>query len=105
MRSATRRKVRFVFDQFRVGKRDKAAPASAQGTLLSPPNFPGGHDPVAEACTVIIEAAGSASWPLGKDDQRRVVRKARARTHPDLHDGDRTEWNRVEVAARTLRLA
>lgn len=95
-----------MFDQFRAGKRERLAPdAGMPLSSAAAATFPGGYDPVATACTVIIEAAGATSWPLGKPDQRKVLRRARARTHPDLHAGDRAAWDRVEDAARTLRLA
>jgi hypothetical protein len=41
------------------------------------------------------------------DDEvlRRWWKQARARSHPDRRGGDRTEWDEVEQAARTLGLA
>lgn len=95
-----------MFDQFRAAKRERPAPAtSVPLSTATSVAFPGGYDPVAAACTVIIEAAGTTSWPLGKDEQRRVLRRARTKTHPDVNGGDQTAWDKVEAAARTLRLA
>lgn len=37
-------------------------------------------------------------------DGRAQLRKARALSHPDRHDGDRTLWNQVERAAQVLGL-
>jgi hypothetical protein len=36
---------------------------------------------------------------------RRAYREARARAHPDRHDGDRTAWDQVEQAAAVLGVA
>jgi hypothetical protein len=42
-------------------------------------------------------------WPLVPDDQKKLVRQARANAHPDRHGGDHTHWNFVEGAIRFLR--
>ena len=95
-----------MFDQFRAAKRERPAPTTS--VPLSPATsvaFPGGYDPVAAACSVILDAAGETSWPLGKDEQKKVLRRARRNTHPDRNDGDLTEWDKVRDAAQMLRLA
>lgn len=60
-------------------------------------------DPVAHACTTLMEAAGVTTWPLHREEQLTLLRRARAATHPDLA-GDREKWDRVEDAAKFLRL-
>jgi len=37
--------------------------------------------------------------------QRRLVRRARARAHPDQHGGDHTNWNLLEGSIRYLKAA
>lgn len=58
------------------------------------------------AIATLISAAGTE--PLADEaDERQLqalLRKARASAHPDRKAGDRTLWDRVEEAARTLRL-
>lgn len=78
-----------MFDQLRTNtKRQKA---------------PSGVDPVAEACRVLLAAAGESSWPRHREGQLTLLRRARARTHPDLGIG-REEWDKVDAAAKFLRL-
>lgn len=40
----------------------------------------------------------------GPDELARLLRKARATAHPDRRGGDRSDWDAVESAARTLDL-
>jgi hypothetical protein len=50
-----------------------------------------------EAENVLIHWSGGSGVIDG-----RAYRRARGASHPDRHDGDRTEWDRVEQAARVL---
>lgn len=78
-----------MFDQLRTNtKRPKAT---------------SGTDPVAEACRVLLAAADEDSWPRHREGQLALLRKARARTHPDL-GGGREQWDEVDSAAKFLKL-
>lgn len=41
---------------------------------------------------------------ISDDDAVRLLRAARKRVHPDLHDGERAGWDQAERAARVLGL-
>ena len=60
-----------------------------------------------KAAIMTLESVAGVE-PLGRDpeksDLQRVLRAARAAAHPDRRDGDRSKWDQVEQAARTLGL-
>jgi hypothetical protein len=56
------------------------------------------------ACEYLLRVARTESWPMDREGQRHLLRRARAATHPDHRGGDQTEWDRVEDAARLLGL-
>lgn len=64
-----------------------------------------------EAAVAIWEALGMPARPtpaaIGSvpDTRRSAVRQARALAHPDRNAGERTQWDRVEQAAKVLGLA
>jgi len=64
--------------------------------------------PAQYAALVTLERY-AGSGPLRSDSDRDVLlkalRAARANAHPDRHGGDRSSWDSVEQAARTLGLA
>lgn len=52
-----------------------------------------------EAVRVVLDLSGETQWPLQPDEQRRVLRTAKRRTHPDT-GGRRVDWDllgRAEV--------
>ena len=55
----------------------------------------------------MLEAIAGVGQTTGEPDDeelRRIWRLARSRAHPDRRGGDRTAWDEVEIAARTLGL-
>jgi hypothetical protein len=70
----------------------KALPASTAPTLST-----------VQAAETIAQYSGVPTRNLADATElRAAVRRARALTHPDHHQGDRTGWDRVEQAARVL---
>lgn len=65
------------------------------------------HSPTAGARQILVDACGTAGTldvegePLS---DALLFRRARIRTHPDRHFGDRTYWDAVEEAGRALGL-
>lgn len=53
---------------------------------------------------VSADVAGDVSHRPDDETLRQWWKQARARSHPDRRGGDRTEWDEVEQAARTLGL-
>jgi hypothetical protein len=51
-----------------------------------------------------IAGVGDVTSDPDDDELRRIWRLARSRAHPDRRGGDRTAWDEVEIAARTLGL-
>lgn len=78
-----------MFDQLRSKPRRAKTPTTS--------------DPVADACQVLLVAARETTWPRHRDEQLMLLRKARSHTHPDL-GGGREAWDRVEAAAKFLKL-
>ena len=67
------------------------------------------HDssPRERAAIAALEAIAGVGQTSGEPDDeelRRIWRLARSRAHPDRRGGDRTAWDEVETAARTLGL-
>lgn len=62
------------------------------------------HMTASDAGVIIGRAAGfdEQTMPLAISDA--ALRRARARSHPDRHAGDRTTWDQVEQAAKVLGL-
>ncbi len=59
------------------------------------------------AAIAVLEAIAGVGQTTGEPDDeelRRIWRLARSRAHPDRRGGDRTAWDEVEIAARTLGL-
>jgi hypothetical protein len=59
------------------------------------------------AAIAALEAIAGVGQTTGEPDDeelRRIWRLARSRAHPDRRGGDRTAWDEVEIAARTLGL-
>lgn len=56
------------------------------------------------ARTLLATVSGCDVGLPGGHAEDRAFRRARAAAHPDRHNGDRTLWDRVEQAARTLGL-
>jgi len=67
----------------------------------------GSYTPAQFAAIMTLETIGGVD-PLPRNPSRsdldRVLRAARAKAHPDRTGGDRTQWDKVEQAARTLGL-
>lgn len=96
-----------MFAEFRPKRQQASSPTqSAPHPTVPGPTY-GGHvaDPHVAATSTLLTAAGATQWPLALDDQKRMVRRARAKTHPDLFGGDQSRWDDVQAAARVLRLA
>jgi hypothetical protein len=91
-----------VFQEFRPGRSRSTATAPDPGPVYG---IGIAVDPHAAATTTLLTAAGATQWPLAEADQKRMVRRARAKTHPDLYGGDQSRWDAVQAAARVLRLA
>jgi hypothetical protein len=81
----------------RVPGVDGAAPASTS-TARSP------RERAAIAALEAIAGVGQTTGDPDDEELRRIWRLARSRAHPDRRGGDRTAWDEVEVAARTLGL-
>jgi len=97
-----------LYDPTRVGypqrmrdynQRTTRRPASSSPAHSAP-------DPARSAAlTVLTRAAGVELDAAPADDElARVWKKARTAAHPDRRGGDRSEWDQVEEAARTLGL-
>ncbi len=116
-----------VYDANRVGypqrMRDYAVRQQGGGRPTSGPGprraAPGGSSPSAPSgprplspseraalatLQVSADVVGDASVRPDDEVLRRWWKQARARSHPDRRGGDRTEWDEVEQAARTLGL-
>ena len=61
-------------------------------------------DPVQEAGFLLMRHARAEFWPTDRAQQQLLLRRARAKVHPDRHNGDRAQWDELETAARTLGL-
>lgn len=87
-------------------RKAKGAPRASQPTgPQSPP--PKQSTPKELAAIMTLESvAGADPLPTNPsyDELMRVYRKARSNAHPDRAGGDRTKWDTVEEAARTLGL-
>jgi len=100
-----------LYDATRVGypqrMREYTQRAAERERPQRPATPPRGLSSDQLAAVMVLEAAAGVD-PLGADPSReeleRVWRLARAATHPDRRGGDRTGWDRVEAAARALRL-
>lgn len=86
------------YNQRVASERRVSTPPAPARSGLSPSQF---------AALMILETVAGVE-PLGKDPSReemeRVWKIARAKAHPDRRGGDRTDWDKVEDAARTLDL-
>lgn len=90
-----------MFNKYRPSR---TGTSSVPGPDYAQSNPVSASDPVASACAVILAAAGATDWPLAEADQHKMVRRARGRTHPDRHGGDRMAWDQVQAAAAILRV-
>jgi hypothetical protein len=101
-----------VYDTNRVGypqrMRDYSMRMSAQGTggSASAPVAPrrSSHELAAISALEAIAGVGETAGEPDAEELRRIWRLARSRAHPDRRGGDRTAWDEVETAARTLGL-
>lgn len=99
--------------------RDAGRASSGPGPRRSTPggsaassSAPAGPRPLSSSeraaiATLQVSADVTGDVSVRPDDEvlRRWWKQARARSHPDRRGGDRTEWDEVEQAARTLGLA
>lgn len=53
---------------------------------------------------IAMQILQEEAWPLRSADLFQMWRVARAHAHPDVNNGDRTRWDAVERAARSLGL-
>jgi hypothetical protein len=101
-----------VYDTNRVGypqrMRDYSVRSSERaksGTSTSPaPSGRSSHERAAIAALEAIAGVGQTAGDPDAEELRRIWRLARSRAHPDRRGGDRTAWDEVETAARTLGL-
>ena len=109
-----------VYDTNRVGypqrMRDYSVRVSGRTGTTSSPSASRGAPPAADArrrspselrAIAALEAIAGVGETSGDPDDaelRRIWRLARSRAHPDRRGGDRTAWDEVEIAARTLGL-
>jgi hypothetical protein len=104
-----------VYDTNRVGypqrMRDYSmrvsgrVPGDAGGAAPTPTST--ARSPRERAAIAALEAIAGVGQTTGEPDEeelRRIWRLARSRAHPDRRGGDRTAWDEVEIAARTLGL-
>ncbi|OUZ09490.1 hypothetical protein BHE97_10565 [Aeromicrobium sp. PE09-221] len=99
-----------LYDANRVGypqrMRDYNQRSSAQRTTTPSPQRASLSPERFKALMVLESIAGAE--PLGKEPSaeeiERVWKRARTTAHPDRRGGDRTQWDKVEEAARTLGL-
>ncbi len=101
-----------IYDANRVGypqrMREYNQRVAAERRASGPPAPPrGGLSPSQFAALMILETVAGAE-PLGREpsreDMERIWKIARAKAHPDRRGGDRSDWDKVEDAARTLDL-
>lgn len=93
------------------GRRGGGSGGSSSGGVTAPPaRGPAtahAWSPRERAAINALEAIAGVGETVGDPDDeelRRIWRLARSRAHPDRRGGDRTAWDEVEVAARTLGL-
>lgn len=72
----------------------KALPA---GQAMSAPQMS-----TQEAYDLLTEILGPEVVVDGDLDDQALIKRARVLTHPDRHDGDQTQWDQVELAAKVL---
>ena len=83
----------------RVSGRDGVRSASAATSTARSP-----RERKAIGALEAIAGVGETSGEPDDEELRRIWRLARSRAHPDRRGGDRTAWDEVETAARTLGL-
>jgi hypothetical protein len=101
-----------VYDTNRVGypqrMRDYSMRMSSQGAGGSAPAPAAprrsSHELAAISALEAIAGVGETAAEPDAEELRRIWRLARSRAHPDRRGGDRTAWDEVETAARTLGL-
>ena len=100
-----------VYDTNRVGypqrMRDYSVRNSGrakESTLAPAPAGRSSHERAAIAALEAIAGVGQTTGDPDAEELRRIWRLARSRAHPDRRGGDRTAWDEVETAARTLGL-
>ncbi len=107
-----------VYDTNRVGypqrMRDYAVrqkTAQERTSAASAPARPPGPRPLSprerDAVVTLQVSSGTTEEAVGRPSpevREKWLRLARARAHPDRRGGDRTEWDEVEAAGRTLGL-
>ncbi len=102
-----------VYDTNRVGypqrMRDYSLRVKGGSTTASSPSAApsvgrSSRERAAIAALESIAGVGEIAGDPDDDELRRIWRLARSRAHPDRRGGDRTAWDEVEVAARTLGL-
>jgi hypothetical protein len=105
-----------VYDTNRVGYPQRMRDYSVRVSGRVPGGDAGGAAPTStsmarspseRAAIAALEAIAGVGQTTGEpddDELRRIWRLARSRAHPDRRGGDRTAWDEVEIAARTLGL-
>lgn len=71
------------------------------GISWRPPNV-ASSDPQTAAVDLIVGLVDASYWPRDPAEQRKLLRRAKAAAHPDINDGRRVLWDRVEHAAEVL---
>ncbi len=79
-------------EQYTGWKAIGSGPATAVPAGLS-------RDDALEVLWTVSQLSRENRWPI-----EALHKKARARAHPDRHDGDRLLWDQVEAAAKVLGL-
>lgn len=97
-----------IYDVLAVGYPRRMREYAARGKArTAPPSRPAAPAFNPAHVAVLAKHAGIDGTPTVPD--RRALEKlwklARAKAHPDRNDGDRTDWDAVENAARALGLA
>ena len=101
-----------VYDTNRVGypqrMRDYSLRVQGRDAVrLAPAATSTARSPRERSAIAALEAIAGVGQTTGEPDEeelRRIWRLARSRAHPDRRGGDRTAWDEVEIAARTLGL-
>ncbi|MGI9084467.1 MAG: hypothetical protein ACR2FE_04160 [Aeromicrobium sp.] len=83
-----------------TGRGGSSAPSGPRATTTARSR----RERSAIAALEAIAGVGETSGEPDDEELRRIWRLARSRAHPDRRGGDRTAWDEVETAARTLGL-
>lgn len=100
-----------IYDANRVGYPDRMRQYNQRVAGRPSAKAPGpaaALSPSALAALMVLEKFAESA-PIGASpstaDLSKLWKQARAKVHPDRRGGDRSEWDRVEEAARTLNLS